>query len=94
MYDEEVEGIINDLNSALGYDENTARIHKFSLPVIRSSLTHIRDLSLIGVVFPNELKVANVLPLCKADDDMSFNNYRPLPLSSVFSKVFERIVYN
>ena len=51
-------------------------------------------LTLLEGVFPSELKVANVLPLYKADDDMLFNNYRPVSLLSVLSKVFERIMYN
>ena len=93
--DEEVEGIVNNLkNSAPGYDEITASILRFSLPVIRSPLTHILNLSLLEGVFPNELKIANVLPLYKADDDMVFNNYRPVSVLSVLSKVFERIMYN
>ena len=72
----------------------TASILKFSLPVIRSPLTHILNLSLLEGVFPNELKIANVLPLYKADDDMLFNNYRPVSVLSVLSKVFERIMYD
>ena len=93
--DEEVEGIVNNVkNSAPGYDEITASILKFSLPVIRSPLTHILNLPLLEGVFPNELKIANVLPLYKADDDMLFNNYRPVSVLSVLSKVFDRIMYN
>ena len=95
MSDEEVEGIVNNVkNSAPGYDEIIASILKFSLPVIRSPLTHILNLSLLEGVFPNELKIANVLPLYKADDDMLFKNYRPVSVLSVLSKVFERIMYN
>ena len=45
-------------------------------------------------VFPEELKTANVLPLYKADDPMLFNNYRPVSLLTVLSKVFEKIMYN
>ena len=86
--DEEVEGIINNLkDSAPGYDEITTSVNKFSLPVIRSPLPHIT--CICWKVFPNELKVANVLPLYKADDDMLFNNYRSVSLFSVLSKVFE-----
>ena len=77
-----------------GYDEVTAGIIKLSLPVINGPLTHILNLSLLEGVFPSELKVANVLPLYKADDDMLFNNYRPVSLLSVLSKVFERIMYD
>ena len=93
--EEEVYSIVTNLkNSAPGYDEVTAGILKLSLPVINGPLTHILNLSLLEGVFPSELKVANVLPLYKADDDMLFNNYRPVSLLSVLSKVFERIMYN
>ena len=92
---EEVYSIVTNLkNSAPGYNEVTADFLKLSLPVINGPLTHILNLSLLEGVFPNELKVANVLPLYKADDDMLFNNYRPVPLLSVLSNVFERIMYN
>ena len=95
MSEEEVYSIVTNLkNSAPGYDEVTAGILKLSLPVINGPLTHILNLSLLEGVFPSELKVANVLPLYKADDDMLFNNYRPVSLLSVLSKVFERIMYN
>ena len=42
--------------------------------------------------FP-ELKTAKVLPLYKADDTMLSNNYRPVSLLTVLSKVFEKIMY-
>ena len=50
--------------------------------------------SLIQGVFPNELKVANVIPLYKADDPLKFNNYRPVSLLSILSKIFEKAMYN
>ena len=45
-------------------------------------------------VFPNELKIANVLPLYKADDPLCFNNYRPVSLLCVLSKCFEKVMYD
>ena len=44
--------------------------------------------------FPNELKIANVVLIHKANDDMVFSNYRPLSVLPVFSKRLERLVYN
>ena len=44
--------------------------------------------------FPTELKIANVLPLYKSGDPFCFNNYRPVSLLCVLSKVFEKIMYN
>ena len=43
----------------------------------------ILNLSLLEGVFPSELKVANVLLLYQAGDDMLFNNYRPVSLLTV-----------
>ena len=39
------------------------------------------------------MKRANVLPLYKDGDPTSFNNYRPVSLLSVVSKVLERVMY-
>ena len=39
------------------------------------------------------MKTANIIPLFKADDPMLFNNYRPVSLLSIFSKIFEKAMY-
>ena len=44
-------------------------------------------------MFPNQLKMANVIPLYKSEDPMLFNHYRPVSLLCVLSKVFEKIMY-
>src|SRR5690606_31858226 len=35
-----------------------------------------------------------VIPILKKDDPNVLNNYRPISLLSVFSKIFERILFN
>ena len=40
-------------------------------------------------VFPREPKLAYVVPLYKADDPYNFDNYRPVSLLCVLSKIFE-----
>ena len=44
-------------------------------------------------IVPNELKVASVIPLYKADDPLLFNDYRPVYMLKVISKVFEKAMY-
>ena len=61
---------------------------------INSPLVHICNLSLQQRLFPDELKIANVLPLYKTCDPCVFNNYRPVSLLCVLSKVYEKIMYN
>ena len=44
--------------------------------------------------FPEELKVAKVIPLYKNKGDINdINNYRPISMLSVFSKLFEKLVH-
>ena len=87
--------IISKLNSsAPGHDEITLNDIKPVLDTLIPPLTYVTNLSLSQGVFPDELKMAKIIPLYKANDPMSFNNYRPISLLPLFSKVLERIMYN
>ena len=55
---------------------------------------YLSNISLSEGVFPTEIKLANVIPLYKADDAFAFNNYRPVSLLCVISKIFEKVMYN
>ena len=44
--------------------------------------------------FPDEMKIANVIPLFKCDNPELFNNSRPVSVLCSVSKVFEKIMYN
>ena len=98
LYDvtlEEMNKIISSLkNGAPGYDEINASVLKIISSCVTSPLVYLCNKSLEQGIFPNELKLANVLPLYKADDPFVFNNYRPVSLLCVLSKVFEKVMYN
>ena len=57
-------------------------------------LTDIINNSIKNGVFPDELKLAEVIPLFKKADPFDKSNYCPVSLLSHMSKVFERIIYN
>jgi len=40
------------------------------------------------------MKLARVIPLYKSGDSKVINNYRPVSILSVFSKKFERVIYD
>ena len=80
-------------NGAAGYDELNACLLKHISPFIIELLKYLNNLSLCEAVFPSELKLANVIPLSKSDDVFLFNNYRPVSLPCVISKVFEKVMY-
>ena len=44
--------------------------------------------------FPSLLKTAAVVPIFKKGDQHNIDNYRPIPLLRILSKIFERFVYN
>ena len=58
---------------------------------IAKPLAHVCSKSFECGVFP-DIKVAKVIPLFKADDCSILSNYRPISLSSQFSKIFEKFL--
>ena len=70
-----------------------AKILKDSLSMYTKELTTIINNCLKDGLFPNELKLADVSPVFKKDDDLNKENYRPASILSHMSKVFERIFY-
>ena len=81
-------------NGAAGYYEINASLLKLVSLIIAEPLMYLCDQSLSEGLFPTELKLANVIPLYKSDDSFVFNNYRPVSLLCVISKVFEQVMYN
>ena len=70
-----------------------AKILKDSLSLYTKELTTISNNCLKDGLFPNELKLADVSPVFKKNDDLNKENYGPVSILSHMSKVFERIFY-
>ena len=81
-------------DTTAGFDYLNSMCLKISSQFLSKPLTHICNLSISQGIFPEQLKIANVIPLYKSDDSMSFNNYRPVSVLCVLSKIFEKIIYN
>ena len=45
-------------------------------------------------IFPDELKIARVIPLYKSGDKSDITNYRPISLLPVLSKIFEKLIHS
>ena len=87
--------ILLDLkNTACGWDEMSVSFLRLSSQFFTQPLVFTCNQSLTEGVFPEQLKLANVIPLYKADDPMLFNHYRPVSLLCVLSKVFEKVMYS
>ena len=57
-------------------------------------LAKLINLSFETGVFPDLLKFAKITPLHKKESKLDFHNYRPISLLSVYSKLFEKLVYS
>ena len=93
--EKEFDEIIKSLKKCSpGYDELNKDILDLSLPIIKNLLMHLVNQSICQGIFPDELKIAKVTPIFKADDSSKFNNYRPVSVLSILSKIFEKAMYN
>ena len=87
--------IVESLNDAApGVDSIPAAVVKDVLNEIKNPLIHIFNCSLRFGIFPNELKVSKVIPLFKQGCRRNLNNYRPISILPVFSKILEKLIYN
>ena len=86
--------ISNLKDSSAGWDDIHAKVLKQTAHLYIPILVHLINLSLCEGVFPQQLKLARVIPLFKSEYAMLVNNYRPVSVLPVLSKLFERIMYN
>ena len=57
-------------------------------------LLKLPNASLERGCFPNKLKLAEVIPVFKKEDELSKENYLPVRVLFHVSKIFERVVFN
>ena len=81
------------MSKSTGLDNIDAWTLKLIILEILPSVTHVINLSLTTMEFPNAWKLAKVIPLLKKDDPLNPKNYRPVALLPVMSKILERVVF-
>ena len=91
----EITGINKSLkNSSASFDYIPASIAKQCIQHYFKTLTYLIYSSFECGIFPNELKLAKVIPIFKNGDKQDISNYRPIAILSFFSKIFEKTMYN
>ncbi|XP_065642401.1 uncharacterized protein LOC136074031 [Hydra vulgaris] len=81
-------------NKSAGLDEVNPDVVKAVSDNIEKPLFKIFNLSLKNGIFPDQLKLAKIIPIYKGGDDSIKSNYRPISILSCFSKILERIMHN
>ena len=90
----EVKNIIKTLNKAApGWDDLTHSVFLLISGNLEEPIQYIINLSFVQGVVPAEIKIGKVLPLYKAGDPHVFNNYRPISILPIISKIFEKLVH-
>ena len=79
-----------DVRKSTGTDEIGPRLLKMAGPFIADSLTYICNLSIKTGAFPMKWKEAKVKPLHKGGSPKDLNNFRPISILPVLSKLFEK----
>ena len=69
-------------------------ILKQVIPNIIKPLTYICNKSFIEGCFPDSMKISRIVPIFKAGDKNTLNNYRPISILPQFSKVLEKLFEN
>jgi hypothetical protein len=93
--EQEVSDLIHslDVSKATGHDGISAKLLKRAGQSIVPSLTNIINLCLSQSEIPNEWKKAEVIPLHKKETRDNCNNYRPVSILPIASKILERVVF-
>ena len=60
--------------------------------ILVGPLSHLINLCFAKGKFPNIYKKATVIPIYKSGDKEDPSNYRPIPLTTTFAKIFEKIL--
>ena len=81
------------VRKASGLDQIPARLMRDAAAEICNPLTKIINVSLETGYFPREWKVARVVPLFKSGKITDLDNYRPISILPVASKILERAVH-
>ncbi len=77
-----------------GHDDISTKLLKATIDIICIPLAHIINVSFESGIVPNQLKIAKVVPVYKASDETSLNNYRPISLLPAISKLIEKIMFD
>ena len=90
----EIINTVNNFKSKLsaGHDNIPTTILKASIVNIAYPLACIINNSIREGIFPDSQKIAKICPIYKSGDKTDTNNYRPISLLPVFSKIFETLI--
>ena len=93
---EKILHILKDLNpfKATGIDNLSGKFLKDGADILTRRISQLFNLSIKLGLFPRSCKIAKVKPLFKKDSKNDSQNYRPISLLPILSKIIERIIHD
>ena len=91
--DAEILNIVSNFSCKNSEDVNgmSMKVLKYVICSIIKPIVYISNLSLSTGVFPENLKIAKVIPLFKSGEVQDVSNYRPVSILSQISKIIEKL---
>ena len=84
-----------DIKKAAGVDTVPPKLIKIGADIIAESLTQAINCCLRQGIFPDNAKIASVVPVDKGKSDKyDVLNYRPARILNTFSKIYEKVIKN
>ena len=91
---EEILDVINSLeNKSTGPSSIPLKLLSIIPDLIILPLAYIINISFLTGVYPNLLKIVEVIPIHKGGSTQDVNNYRPISLLSIFDKIIEKLMH-
>ena len=89
---QEIHTLIQNLDELKSTDiyDTSIKLLKISSECLSEPISDIINHSFLTGVFPDKLKFAYVLPVHKAGSKLSVENYRPISILPIISKIFEK----
>ena len=80
------------INKSPGHDGVSFNVIKKCFGELCEPLKYLFNLSIVKGIFPDDLKIAKVTPIYKANNSSNSSNYRAISVQPGFSKMLERIM--
>ena len=83
-----------DLTKSGGLHDIPAKLLKLNTAVISKHISAGYNNSLSSMIFPQKLKMADITPVHKRDESTNKENYRPVSILPIISKIYEKSLYS